>query len=243
MIYISLGAGVESSALLAMSSFAAHGVPKSEMAIFADTQDEPDWVYRQLAALDKLSPIPIVRVTAGKLSDDPIIRVPAFVPNDRGGVGPLTQNCTRDYKTSVIRREAHRIIRQRGQKTATCLIGISVGEADRQKASGLQWLEHQHPLVDAALTKSACARYLRSVGWPVPRKSACVFCPWRSDRGWRELKEHDPDGFERAAIYDDFVFRERKGHVHKSMIPLREIDFSNDQIEMFSNECEGVCGV
>src|SRR5688572_29312323 len=49
--YLSLGAGVQSSALLVMSALGLRDCPKAEVAIFADTQDEPKWVYEQVAAL------------------------------------------------------------------------------------------------------------------------------------------------------------------------------------------------
>lgn len=35
-------------------------------------------------------------------------------------------------------------------------------------------------------------------------------------------------------------------YVHRSLVPLREAGFTDptvDQIDMFNNDCEGVCGV
>ncbi len=241
LVYLSLGAGVQSTALLAM---ACHGDLDVEvtLAMFADTQDEPAWVYEHLARLIKMSLIPILSVTVGRLSASPIIRVPAYVPSERG-VGPLTQNCTRDYKRRPVRANARNIMRHCGIKRAVCLLGISVDEADRQKPSGVRWLEHRYPLIEMGKTRSACVAYLESRGWPVPKKSACIYCPWHSDRAWRELKEHDPAGFMRAAEYDAKVFQLKGGRVHKSMLPLADIDFTDNQIDLFSNDCEGQCGV
>ena len=73
---LSLGAGVQSSALAMM---AAHGdIEPVEAAIFADTQAEPEEVYQWLDWLEeKVSqaryPFPIHRVTAGNLYKDSLV--------------------------------------------------------------------------------------------------------------------------------------------------------------------------
>lgn len=68
LTYISLGAGVQSSVMALM---AARGelTPMPEFAVFADTQDEPQSVYRWLDWLEKQLPFPVHRVSYGKLSD------------------------------------------------------------------------------------------------------------------------------------------------------------------------------
>ena len=71
LTYLSLGAGVQSTALLICSVLGLHGVPKADVAIFADTQDEPAWVYahlERLAAWSAARGIPVERVTIGCLS-------------------------------------------------------------------------------------------------------------------------------------------------------------------------------
>jgi hypothetical protein len=68
MTYISLGAGVQSSVMALM---AARGLlkPMPDFAVFADTQDEPQGVYKWLDWLEKQLPFPVHRVTYGRLSD------------------------------------------------------------------------------------------------------------------------------------------------------------------------------
>ena len=41
LTYLSLGAGVQSTALLVISAHGLYGCPRADLAIFADTQDEP----------------------------------------------------------------------------------------------------------------------------------------------------------------------------------------------------------
>ncbi|MEU3256161.1 hypothetical protein ABZ659_35595, partial [Streptomyces sp. NPDC006997] len=69
---LSLGAGVQSSTLLALT---AEGIlPKVDYAIFADTGWEPAAVYAHLDRLEEeiAAPagIPVLRVSAGNIRDD-----------------------------------------------------------------------------------------------------------------------------------------------------------------------------
>jgi hypothetical protein len=88
-------------------------------------------------------------------------------------------------------------------------------------------------------------------GYPKPPRSACTYCPYRSDEEWRTLKNSEPDAFADAvkmdrAIRNGFVSSKEKLFVHRSRQPLEEVDFSNaaDHGQMdFVNECEGMCGV
>ena len=74
-IYLSLGVGVQSSALLNLAETDPE-IPTPDVAIFADTGDEPAWVYRQVEDLKRRSSIPIrvVRKHATSLSEDMIAR-------------------------------------------------------------------------------------------------------------------------------------------------------------------------
>src|SRR4051812_41161483 len=68
--YISFGAGVQSTALLVMSNLGLRACPRADVAIFADTQGEPAWVYEHLAFMERWSAIPVIRVTTGDLAAD-----------------------------------------------------------------------------------------------------------------------------------------------------------------------------
>lgn len=246
LLFLSLGAGVQSSALFVMSSLGLRGCPRAEFAIFADTQDEASWTYEHLAIL-KAWPkgMPIVTVTRGRLTDDPVIRVPAFVKGPNGPA-PLTQNCTRDYKITPIRRAVRAYMRERAIGSATMQKGISCEEAHRMMDSGRKWLTHAYPLIDAGMKVAQCERVLLDNGLPVPRKSACVQCPWRSPQNWLMLRDHDPAGWQKALAYDDRVRAQRGASLHRSLIRLRDVSFKVQQkfnLDGFGNECQGVCGV
>ena len=67
---ISLGAGVQSSAMAIMA--AKGDFPSVDCAIFADTGYEPKAVYKYLDFLKKILPYPIHIVAKGNIKDDMI---------------------------------------------------------------------------------------------------------------------------------------------------------------------------
>jgi hypothetical protein len=105
--YLSLGAGVQSTAMLIMSALGTHSCPRADVAIFADTGDEPAWVYDHLETLKQWSPIPIHVCSKGHLSQDVKDRltgmkkrfaaIPAWTTGKDGREAPLRRQCTREY--------------------------------------------------------------------------------------------------------------------------------------------------
>jgi hypothetical protein len=84
-------------------------------------------------------------------------------------------------------------------------------------------------------------------------KSACVFCPFRDDRGWAELRRDHPDDFARAIVADKALRRKglamargQQRYLHRSCIPLEMVDFNNlppQTLEPFTlYDCVGMCG-
>src|SRR5436190_3255861 len=130
---ISLGAGVQSSTMALM---AAHGeiTPMPKCAIFADTQDEPQSVYKWLDWLEKQLPFPVHRVTKGRLSEKAVRTylspnshkitgqsIPVFA--DKGRV-IFPRQCTSDFKVYPISKEITKQMRESGTKRAIKWIGI-----------------------------------------------------------------------------------------------------------------------
>lgn len=267
LTYVSLGAGTQSSALLVMAALGLRGCPKADFAVFADTQDEPDWVYAQLAALQAFAAgkIEIVTVTAGRLADETLGKtgkkrraaLPVFTTGQDGREAMLPRQCTYEYKLAPIEK----YVRQRlgYQKraripvgSAHALIGISFDERDRMKDSRKRWIVNRHPLIDVAMTRSACAALLEQHGLPDFEKSSCIYCPFHDNTYWRNLRTREPHSFEAACQFDEAIrSSSSRGlrhpvFLHRSLIPLREVDLSQPQQGFdygFSNECEGHCGV
>lgn len=265
---ISLGAGVQSSTMALM---AAHGeiTPMPVAAIFADTQAEPGSVYRWLDWLEKELPFKVIRVTKGSLESDTIrihqrkdgkgywckSGIPHYSVNRDGSLGHGIRQCTYDYKLLPIIKEQRRFHKEFGNQIVSW-IGISMDEAHRMKDSRIKFITHRWPLVEMGITRRKCLDWMDNMGYPKPPRSACVFCPYHSDREWRRLKDDEPNDFNRAVLFEKeyrkakILTVSKKGFIpflHRKCIPLDEVDFSTEeergQLDLFGNECEGMCGV
>lgn len=58
------------------------------------------------------------------------------------------------------------------------------------------------PLIGAGMCRCRCEVYVRDRGFPVPRKSACWFCPFSKRGDWMKLAEQMPEQFARAAALE-----------------------------------------
>ena len=164
---LSCGCGVQSSTVLLMS---IHGeLPKLDAAIFADTGDEPEAVYKwagflreqaQAAGIrwidtrhsgsDSLSEHVIRSVSIGKRVDSP----PLFVIGKDGTGSPINRSCTSNWKIKPIIKATRELLGLRkGQRWPKTLavetwLGISADEMQRMKAATEPWQRFWHPLIE-----------------------------------------------------------------------------------------------
>lgn len=135
-------------------------------------------------------------------------------------------------------------------------IGISTDEASRMKESKLGYIKNIWPLIEGEISRKQCLEWFTLNNLPKPPRSACVFCPYHSDKEWLRLKTEEPDEFERAVRFEREYQRlkvqtvSKKGffpYLHDSRTPLDQVDFRTEQQRgqemLFNNECEGMCGV
>lgn len=261
---LSLGAGVQSSTLALMI---AHGeVEPVDCAIFADTQWEPRAVYDWLEWLTPRLPFPVHRVAEGNIRDGILesnnttgqrfATVPWFITNADGSAGMGRRQCTSEYKLKPLRREKRRLLglekgqrAERGVVLCQTLIGISVDEVFRVSNSSESWNVNCWPLIDARMSRDDCRAWMDRHGYPQPPKSSCIGCPFHSNAQWREIKaapEAWADVLEiDAAIREPVRGQRGQQYMHAERRPMAEIDFNaaDAQIDLFNNECEGMCGV
>jgi hypothetical protein len=266
---LSLGAGVQSTTLALM---AAEGEiePMPDCAIFADTGWEPEAVYQHLRWLrsPNVLPFPVHVVSAGDIRADLLqastgerwASIPAFtrsVAGTRVEIGMIRRQCTKDYKIVPIRRKVRELAdltRRRSPKTPVVeqWIGISLDEAIRIKPSFETWRVNRWPLIEQRMTRRDCIAWLEGHDYPIPPKSSCIGCPFHSDAMWRRMRDHDPSAWADAVAIDRVIRTGLRGirgevYLHRSAVPLDEADLTTledlGQLDLFANECEGMCGV
>jgi hypothetical protein len=295
---LNLGAGVGSTTVFLL---AAQGkIPPVDVAIFADTQEEPTAVYEHLQWLVSLGLPPVWIRSIGKLGDDLIAghiaagnqrkkgrftSIPSFTAGDHNlrdnqpasgcNYGRVQRQCTRDYKIDVVDQAIRKDLlhlkkRQRFPKHVQIvqLFGLDDGEGRRikkvrERFEEKPWATPEFPLQQLGWKREHCVAFLEAhVPHPVPR-SACVFCPYRSNTEWLWLKQHDPAGWQRAVAIDEAIrdpsaqraegLRESL-YLHRQCIPLPMVDIETlaaaeaarpKQLDLFGlGDCgEGMCGV
>jgi len=275
---LNLGAGVQSTTLALMAKTGE--IESFDVAIFADTQSEPKAVYDHLQWLIREIPFPVLIRTRGDLRNNlrnglnadgkKYVSIPAFTGAPGKNLGITRRQCTREYKIQPIEQAIRRELLglQPGERipaTAqiTQVMGLSADEPGRiakvkARHASNRW-RVEFPLADLEMTRTDCERWLESYGIPhITPRSACTFCPYRSDAEWKRMRDDDPESFADAVQVDldirDKAFRaancfDDQMWLHRSCTPLGEVDFDRwkdakgQSLFSFSAECEGMCGI
>jgi len=213
---LNLGAGVQSTMVYMLAAMKhpaiAKYMPHIDLAIFADTGDEPRAVYDHLEWLKGLDGPEILVRTRGCLGDDikaassdstkRVAQMPAFT---NGGDGLMMRQCSKEYKTEVIEKCIRREVvglkpRQRFPVKDVHIheyLGLSFDEAKRVlrvRASfgKIPWATSHFPLFETNTDREGCKGWLLGrVPHTVPR-SACSFCPFHDNEEWQAIYRDDP---------------------------------------------------
>jgi hypothetical protein len=187
--------------------------------------------------------------------------IPAFVKDPAGKrAGLLGRKCTVDFKIQPIYAEVRKLLgirrAKKGQQVlAKMAIGISLDEVHRMKPGQFSYAESYWPLIDLRMTRDDCFTWMKAKDYPMPPRSSCVFCPFHSDAEWVRLKTEEPEDFARAVEFEKRMHAAYAAqealhgtpYLHTTCVPLAEVKFANvkshSQVDMFGNECEGLCGV
>lgn len=264
---LSYGGGTQSTALLLMALKGEINGVIPDYIIFSDTGWEPksiyDWIDKVNNYIKKTFEREIIFTNGGNIREDllnavkhgkRVASLPFYTLNDDGERGMLMRQCTMEYKIQPIKRKIKELLGYKKNERVKEIVhmwkGISTDEIQRVKPMKEKWLVAEHPLVDIVnMDRSACVAYVEREGLGTPAKSSCIGCPFHNDTVWLEMKKHDPKSWN-DAVYIDKMIRtmpklKSQCFLHKSCKPLDEVDFGEDQLEfdLFTNECEGFCGI
>lgn len=259
MKVISYGGGVQSTALLVLAARREIDYPTFLFANVGDDSEHPSTLayvrevalpYAARAGLDlrqleRRRRDGSTETLMQRLNRPDIRSIP--IPVRMANGAPGRRSCTADFKIKVVGRW----LREHGATAlspATVGIGISLDEihrANRRRSEAHEQIEY--PLLDLHLRRSDCERIIEDAGLPVPPKSACFFCPFRTVDAWRRQRRDEPELFmkavqleetineRRAALGRDPAYLTRYGRVLTEAIPAEE---PSDEAEDSVDSCD-----
>jgi len=241
---LSLGAGVQSTAILLMSD--GRELEKIDYAIFADTGWESNATYKHLEWLENTVSIPIIMVTAGNIRDREIestvrgrnksfITIPYFT-TDGKSKGMLPKRCSIDFKVFPVQRKIRELAKHHkvgfSHGSVELWMGFSWDERQRMKLSQTKYITKYQPLIEKEITRYDCLQWMKSNGFPEPPRSSCLGCPFQTNAEWQMTKQ-DADEWKDVVGFDKHM-RDRGGDrgqlfLHQTLNPIDEIDFRNSE--------------
>ena len=197
MKILSLGAGVQSSALLLL---AVKREIECDGIMFADTGVEKPTTYEFLEELKKIvkeATIPYQEVAykGGATLYDYCIKY-RVMPS------VIRRWCTDEFKISPIAKAL------KGQD-AEVMVGFSFDEQHRAKRGYQLPYKRVFPLIELRLTQWDCGQIIIGYGLPVPTKSSCYLCPFQHPNSWRWIKRTFPDLFAKALEVEENFYRRK----------------------------------
>ena len=235
----SFGGGTQSAAIAAL--IYSGELPLPDIAVIADTSREGSetWRYLEDVIQPRLTEIGLLihriphsyaTVDLWSGADGDTVLMPMF--SSRGGVVP--KYCSNEWKS----RPVSRFLRERGITSGEMWIGFSTDEIQRCRVPAPPF-PHVYPLIEKRLSRGDCIALVERMGWPKPPRSSCFMCPFKSRQEWASLP---PDDFAKAvALEREVQIKDPDLWLHKSMVPLDQVDFRGEP-DLFADSCEtGMC--
>ena len=273
MKIISLGMGVQSTALYYMSSMGE--IDRADYAIFADTGAEKSATIEYYHKLDKWQKqnngIPIIRIVKKNILNDllnkqnssgtRIASLPAF-----SKTGMLRRQCTSEYKIYQIDKqikEIYGLTKYARYPKTEIWFGITLDEASRMAIPQQGWKINVYPFIGYKIHRD-CKQEHMGIENPVrrselinwydnnnieqPVKSACYFCPFQSDKSWIDTKNNYPDDWDNAIKVDNAIRDSSKRGTRDKIYVHRSAiplkDVKFDESQTdFWGECSGNCHI
>ena len=205
---LSFGGGVNSTALIA--GMVERGVQPPAWLLFADTGGEHAETYDHVAAVDAwLEQRAWPRITrVSNAGQHASLEAECLTNRTLPSLAFGNKGCSVKWK----RQPQERFLRDqpavqeawaRGE-LVTRFLGIDAGEEHR--AAGIpddnRW-RYEFPLIRWGWDRQECVAAIKRLGMPMPRKSACWFCPANRKAEVVELAREHPELFKRAVAMED----------------------------------------
>jgi len=222
-------------------------LPPIDAVIYLDSGWEPNYVLHYATYLRHLChehKIPFLHTKGPSIRDDlnnviharttnqpyKHLSIPLFTLDENGKRGQLPRRCTRAFRLAPLFKTLRsQIIPPQSQNGnpkpwIKVLLGITTDEKHRAKPSREKWKINAFPLLDLRADRHDCISYLSTHNHPIPYRSSCVCCPYRSNDGWATLKKLDPENWRAACDLDYAVRNLSRRHtqlfLHQSRIAL-----------------------
>jgi hypothetical protein len=194
------------------------------------------------------------------------VRKSSHIEGDKPSI--ILRQCTAEYKIAVVEKAIKQEVLglTKGQRIPKDVhiveyFGLSYEESRRvmrvmAQFVKINWASCKFPLVEAGMSRKRCSEYLADKVPHIVTRSACVYCPFHDNKEWLRIKTQEPDSFT-DAVRVDAMIREPGSrcasglhgtlYLHKSMIPLGEVDFAalvadeQDEGGQQYFDCMGMC--
>ena len=234
---LSFGGGVNSTAMLIEL---VKRKESPDFILFADTGGEFPETYDHIETMQEwLSNNSDIRIDIcsekKSLESDCLDR--ETLPGKAFGFG----SCSEHFKI----RPQRRWIKAKGIKDAMWMVGIHHRESQRALRIHNQRKDVCFPLINWMWGQKECLDAIASEGIPIPRKSACFFCPSSKKKEVFEISKSHPELFERAvemerAAKEGGRLDTVKG-LGRSWSWGQLIKADNDQLKLFDDSQAPIC--
>jgi hypothetical protein len=207
-------------------------------------------------------------IVKGLNSDSRFVSIPAYTISETGKKGMIRRQCTSEFKIKIIDkkiRELRGYKKYERNKPVEIWLGITTDEITRMKEpyKTEKYKVFVYPFLNEKIyfenkiikysspnmlkwNRQQCAGYITQLGQPLPIKSACTFCPYKSDAAWNDIKQNKPKLWNWLIEFDKKIRNgSKKGFVqplflHRSCKPLEDVELLPDLNKSEFN-CSALC--
>jgi hypothetical protein len=104
----------------------------------------------------------------------------------------MYRHCTDNYKIKPMRKWCNRQF----PDGYVMILGIDAGESQRAKTADY------FPLIDMGIDRDGCKREIELAGMPIPIKSGCRCCPYKSAKDYKKMSRKEPEAFKEVVALE-----------------------------------------